>query len=229
SLHSILAKDKDFAMIPCNIADFWAVGVMAVGNNNALVLPYTTLETELQLITDLMNPSVKVYRMDESLTGVTCLSNALMCNDSVGIANPSLSAEARKQLQDWLGLKKIYITSLENYPLPGTFFGFNNFGMLVPHDVSDEQVAALAAQVNLPVAKGTCASGSADLGRHFVVNSEILLSSPKTTPIELRHAQRIFNIKDFHWRKNLVVNENDGTIVEEEFEDIDHALLDSIL
>lgn len=219
-------NDSEFSLVPCSINDFWGIGVMAIGNNKGLVLPYTTTDLELQEITDALPDSMRVYRLEDSLTGLTSLNNLVLVNDTVGIASPELSKEARDKIQEVLGLKNLYLNVIERYPLPGTYFKLNNYGLLAPNDLTENEAKTLAQLLNIGVALGTCAGGKKELGKEFLVNSEKFLCDKTTYQTEINVAKKIFNIITAEDKVTMSVHAAEGT---DHAQVLDMALLDSIL
>ena len=166
---------------------------------------------------------------------MTSLNNLVACNDTFGIASSELSTEAIAKIKEVLGLENLYVNAIPRYPLPGTYMKMNNFGMLVPNDLTPAENKTLAELVRMPVANGSCSGGKTELGKEFVINSTKLLCDKTSLQIEISRAKTIFNIVDkMYTTEGMHIEDGElNKISGEEFKEIkdelDIALLESIL
>ncbi|MEN2499326.1 MAG: eukaryotic translation initiation factor 6, partial [Marteilia pararefringens] len=233
SLQSIFAFKEDFAHVPCSVNDISCIGIFVVGNNKGLVLPYTTTDVELQHITNCMPNDIRVHRLDEKLCPLTSLGNLVQANDTTGLASPQLSSGARNKIKEVLGLTDLFVSGIERYCLPGTYFCLNNFGLLAPKDLTQEEVSSLVSLLNLPVAQGSCADGKNDLGREFLVNTTHLLCDGQSFQLEIAVAKQIFAVNEAFINQNALrmPNKDDDAdnIDGGDFQVLEDALLEAIL
>lgn len=74
-------------VVHVSLAGLRIIGRMCVGNKHGLLVPNSTLDTELQHIRNALPDTVKVQRVEERLSA---LGNVIACNDYVALVHPDL-------------------------------------------------------------------------------------------------------------------------------------------
>ena len=179
------------------------VGAQCVGNKNALLLPDTTSDQELQHIRNALPPSVKVLRIRERLN---CLGNVILCNDNACIIHPDIDEEYITILEDALEVP-VYRHTIGSEELVGTFAIMNNQGMLVHPDTTEPQMRELGEMLNIRVIAGTVNAGSGAIGSGMAVNDWSSIAGSKTTSVEIKVAETVFDFPDNRIDPRIVAEE----------------------
>jgi translation initiation factor 6 len=69
------------------IAGCRTIGRMTIGNSKGLLLPNTTLDTEIMHIRNSLPNKIAVARVEEKLSA---LGNVIACNDYVALVHPDI-------------------------------------------------------------------------------------------------------------------------------------------
>lgn len=192
-----------FPVVETTINAIKAVGRMCVGNSNALILPDTCTDQELQHIRNSLPPTVDVVRIQENLN---CLGNLVCCNDHVCLVSPDLDDETMELIGSILKVP-VYRNTIGDESLVGTYAVMNSHGMLTGPNVNHEQLEELSRIMNVQVIAGTVNSGSGAVGGGVVVNDWAQIMGRKCTNVEIKVAGSIFNLSQSDISEQVLLDE----------------------
>ncbi|CAH1992289.1 unnamed protein product [Acanthoscelides obtectus] len=165
---------------------------MCVGNKHGLLVPNTTLDTELQHIRNALPDTVKVQRVEERLSA---LGNIVSCNDYVAIVHPDLDRESEEIIADTLKVE-VFRQTIASKVLVGSYCVLSNQGGLVHPQTSIVDQEELSSLLQVPLVAGTVNRGSEVIGAGLVVNDWCAFAGLDTTSTELTVIESIFRLND---------------------------------
>jgi len=186
--------EGDFAdtipVVHASLAGCRIIGRLCVGNKNGLLVPNTTLDTELQHIRNALPESVKVQRVEERLSA---LGNVIACNDYVALVHPDLDRETEEIIADTLKVEVFRQTVASNV-LVGSYCVLSNQGGLVHPNTSIVDLEELSSLLQVPLVAGTVNRGSEVVGGGLVVNDWCAFAGMDTTSTELSVIESVFKL-----------------------------------
>ncbi|XP_025833065.1 eukaryotic translation initiation factor 6 [Agrilus planipennis] len=168
------------------------IGRMCVGNKNGLLVPNSTLDTELQHLRNALPESVKVERIEERLSA---LGNVIACNDYVALVHPDLDKETEEIIADTLQVE-VFRQTIANNVLVGSYCVLSNLGGLVHPNTSITYLEELSSLLQVPLAAGTVNRGSEVIGAGMVVNDWSAFTGLDTTSTELTVIESVFRLNE---------------------------------
>ena len=196
-------ENFDCPIVETTINTIRTVGVQCIGNKNALLLPETCSDQELQHIRNALPAAVKVMRIQERLN---CLGNIVLCNDNACLAHPDIDEQNISVMEDALGVP-VYRHTIGNEELVGTFAVMNNQGMLVHPNTTEAQMRELSEMLNLRVIAGTVNSGAPAVGSGMVANDWVHITGTKSTSVEIKVAETVFDFPDNRISADIIAEE----------------------
>lgn len=200
---SFFRENFDCPIVETTINTIRTVGAQCIGNRNALILPDTCTDQELQHIRNALPPSVKVLRMQERLN---CLGNIVLCNDNACIVHPDIEEENVSVLEEALEVP-VYRHTIGSEQLVGTFAVMNNQGLLVHPATTEAQMRELGEILNLRVIAGTVNSGSPAVGSGLVANDWTQIVGSRSTNVEIKVAETVFSFPEDRIDPKIIAEE----------------------
>ncbi|MEZ0345118.1 MAG: translation initiation factor IF-6 [Infirmifilum sp.] len=161
------------------------LGVLIAGNNSGVVLPYSALEGEIQLIKSL---GLNVAVLDDvKLTG---LGNLILANDKGCLVSPLLPQNAVNTISEVLNVECI-VGGVGGSPFAGSLGVVTNRGLALPPFVSDDDMKDLESLFKVQAGLLTVNKGRMFLRSGLVANSKGAIAGVDTTGYELMQIQRI--------------------------------------
>ncbi|CAH1992288.1 unnamed protein product [Acanthoscelides obtectus] len=179
-------------VVHVSLANCRIIGRMCVGNKHGLLVPNTTLDTELQHIRNALPDTVKVQRVEERLSA---LGNIVSCNDYVAIVHPDLDRESEEIIADTLKVE-VFRQTIASKVLVGSYCVLSNQGGLVHPQTSIVDQEELSSLLQVPLVAGTVNRGSEVIGAGLVVNDWCAFAGLDTTSTELTVIESIFRLND---------------------------------
>ncbi|KAJ8865574.1 hypothetical protein PR048_033094 [Dryococelus australis] len=181
-------------VVHASIAGCRVIGRMCVGNKNGLLVPNSTMDTELQHLRNSLPDKVRIQRVEERLSA---LGNVIACNDYVALVHPDLDRETEEILADVLNVEVFRQTIAANV-LVGSYCILSNQGGLVHPQTSIQDQDELSSLLQVPLVAGTVNRGSEVIAAGMVVNDWCAFCGMDTTSTELSVIESIFKLNEAH-------------------------------
>jgi len=179
-------------VVHSSIAGCRIVGNLTVGNKNGLIVPYTTVDQELQHIRNSLPERVIIQRVEEKLNA---LGNVIACNDYVALVHPDLDSETREIISDVLGVE-VFHQTVAGQVLVGTYTSLSNRGGLIHPKVPVSDLDELSSLLQVPLVAGTVNRGSNQISSGLIVNDWIAFCGLTTTATEIAVIEKVFKLSD---------------------------------
>lgn len=179
-------------VVHASVAGCRIIGRLCVGNKNGLLVPNTTMDTELQHIRNSLPDNVKVQRVEERLSA---LGNVIACNDYVALVHPDLDRETEEILADTLNVEVFRQTVASNV-LIGSYSILSNQGGLVHPKTSIQDQDELSSLLQVPLVAGTVNRGSDVIAAGMVVNDWVSFCGMDTTSTEISVIESVFKLNE---------------------------------
>ena len=88
-------------IVPMSIAGTKMVGRMTAGNSTGLLVPATTTDEELEVLTNSL-PDIKIRKLEEKLSA---LGNCIACNDRVALIHPEMDEDTEAAIAEVLNVE----------------------------------------------------------------------------------------------------------------------------
>ncbi len=186
-----LEKLEDVFKVPilkAKIADSPIIGVFAVGNSNGILVPYFTLDSEINFLKKELG--VVVERVPSKMTA---LGNIILANDKGVVAHPGIERKAIKVIEDVLDVE-VVCGKIYRLPLVGSMSVATNKGAIVHPMASDEELEWLSSVLKVPVDIGTVNHGGPFVGAGMIANSYGAATGLPTTGPELLRIERALDV-----------------------------------
>ena len=162
------------------------VGILAVGNQNGLLVPHIVLDEELNALeTELELP---VHSLQSKLTA---LGNLILTNDHAALVSPEFSKTDLQNIRDALGVE-VEARQLADSDLVGSHGVVTNKGLLAHTSLTDEELEWLASFFAVGVEVGTINCGVPYLSIGLLATSQAAAAGHETTGPELMRITEAF-------------------------------------
>ncbi|MGI0141427.1 MAG: translation initiation factor IF-6 [Candidatus Micrarchaeales archaeon] len=163
------------------------IGIYAVGNSSAVLLPFTSYHSEVEHIKkELKELDIEVFKSD-----MNALRNNILANDKIAIINPHYSQSDEKQIADLLGVETIRMV-IGGYSTVGANNILTNKGVVLNNRVTEDEKRELEKIFKMDSEQSTGNTGSLNIGLCTIANSNGLVAGEHTTGFELaRMAQAL--------------------------------------
>ncbi|CAH1101167.1 unnamed protein product [Psylliodes chrysocephalus] len=179
-------------VVHVSLAGLRIIGRMCVGNKHGLLVPNSTLDTELQHIRNALPDTVKVQRVEERLSA---LGNVIACNDYVALVHPDLDRETEEIIADTLKVE-VFRQTIASNVLVGSYCVLSNQGGLVHPNTTIVDQDELSSLLQVPLVAGTVNRGSEVVGAGLVVNDWCAFAGMDTTSTEMTVIESVFRLND---------------------------------
>ena len=154
------------------------LGIFIVGNDNGIIVPDIITDEELR----------ELKKLDLTVSVIKCrytaIANLVLTNNKVSLVSPILDKDVIRIIRDTLGTE-VYVDTICNSHLVGSFAVANSRGVLVSADAKDEDLKKIREIFKLPVDVGTVNKGKTILRGGLVVNDKGCLVGNETTGFEI--------------------------------------------
>ncbi|CAG9855998.1 unnamed protein product [Phyllotreta striolata] len=179
-------------VVHTSLAGLRIIGRMCVGNKNGLLVPNSTLDTELQHIKNALPDKIRVQRVEERLSA---LGNVIACNDYVALVHPDLDRETEEIIADTLKVE-VFRQTIASNVLVGSYCVLSNQGGLVHPNTSIVDQDELSSLLQVPLVAGTVNRGSEVVGAGLVVNDWCAFAGMDTTSTEMTVIESVFRLNE---------------------------------
>ncbi|MFH1173533.1 MAG: translation initiation factor IF-6 [archaeon] len=184
-----IGKELNVPIHRLNIAGTSMLGVFLVGNNHTLLVPDIAFPDELKRLEQYNLP----YQLIK--TKFTCLGNNIIMTDKAALVNKELPKELVQQIRDSVNIPVQQAKIADVFSI-GSMAAHNRKGMLVSHDITDDEYAFLADLFKLPITTGTVNFGNAYISSGVLVNRHGLVIGAMSGGPELVNAEQAFGFTE---------------------------------
>lgn len=140
------------------------IGAFCNGNNKAIIVPHIAFDDELKVL-DRLKIKYNVIK-----TRHTALGNNLLCNDNGCLANPEMSADAKKLVRQALDvpLKPGMIADVNTV---GSVAVHNKYGCIIHRNAREFEIKFIKDILKVNIETGTVNMGNPYLGAGVICNS----------------------------------------------------------
>lgn len=179
--------DKAFnlPLVQSTVATLDAVGLVAVGNSNGILVPYTTSDDELASLK--ASSEVPVDWIDSKMTA---LGNIILVNDSGAICHPEFDAKTREKIADVLDVEVVPGT-IAKLPIVGANTIVTNKGAVIHPMSTAAEIDLLSQLLKVHIEVGTVNRGSPYTSLGVLANSDGMIAGTETTGVELAHISQV--------------------------------------
>jgi translation initiation factor 6 len=174
--------------VEAKICQTTLLGIMIVGNSNALVVPYLASDDEVEFLQDSLG--VKVSRLT---TNLTALGNIILANDHGAIVHPKLRDITMKSIESVLGVK-VVAGRIGGTGLVGSSAVVTNKGALASPRATDEELDRMSDVLDVPTSVGSVNRGVTYVRSGLIVNSHGAIAGGETTGPELDRIEEAFEL-----------------------------------
>jgi translation initiation factor 6 len=181
----VLERTFNLPLIQSTISTMDAVGLVAAGNSNGILVPYITTDDELNTIRQ--SSEVRVDWIDNKMTA---LGNIILANDHGALCHPDFDQKTRRKIADVLGVEVVPGT-IAKLPIVGANSVVTNRGAIVHPMATAEEIELLAQLLKVEVEVGTVNRGSPYTSLGVLANIDGMIAGSETTGVELAHISQI--------------------------------------
>ncbi len=182
---NVLERTFNLPLTQSTIATMDAVGLVAAGNSNGILVPYITTDEELEAIE--RSSEVRVDWIDNKMTA---LGNIILANDHGALCHPDFDQKTRRKIADVLGVEVVPGT-IAKLPIVGANSIVTNNGAIVHPMATAEEIELLAQLLKVEVEVGTVNRGSPYTSLGVLANTDGMIAGSETTGVELAHISQI--------------------------------------
>jgi len=162
------------------------VGILAVGNQNGLLVPHIVFDEEIETLESELE--LPIYSLDSKLTA---LGNLILTNDHAALVSPKFSKRDLQHIRDTLDVE-VEARSIAESDLVGSHGVVTNKGLLAHTDLTDEELEWLASFFAVGVEVGTINCGVPYLSIGLLATSQAAAAGHETTGPELMRITEAF-------------------------------------
>ncbi|RLG75494.1 MAG: translation initiation factor IF-6 [Thermoprotei archaeon] len=189
-LISIAKEILKTEILKIKIMDSPILGILIVGNNKGIILPYLVRDEELKVIKDSVGDALNIGVLPSKKTAV---GNIILANDKAALVHPELDSKSTKLVEDILDVP-VEKGTIAGVPTVGSVAVVTNKGMLVHPETSEEELKFLGEFFKVKVDVGTVNFGVSFIKTGIVVNSYGALVGERTTGPEIMRIEQVFDI-----------------------------------
>ncbi|ANF21939.1 translation initiation factor IF-6 [Thermococcus piezophilus] len=180
----VLREVLKVPLIETSIMKSRIIGIFAVGNSNAIVVPYYVWDSELEHIQN----ELKEYGIDMIIepfqSTLTAFGNLILVNDRAALVSAKFTREDAKKLEDILGVE-VERGIIGDYHAVGSVGVVTNRGGLVHPEATDEELEWLRDLFKVDIYVGTTNMGVPFVGSCMLANSHGVVVGHLTTGPEI--------------------------------------------
>jgi len=180
-----IERTFNLPLIQSTIATMDLVGLVAAGNSNGILLPYTISNDELEAIRN--SSEGKVEWIDSKMTA---LGNIIIANDHGAICHPEFDRKARETMADVLDVE-IVPGTIAKLPIVGANAIVTNKGAIVHPMATSDEIEMLTQLLKVEIEVGTVNRGSPYTSLGVLANIDGMIAGSDTTGVELAHISQV--------------------------------------
>jgi len=162
------------------------VGALVTGNSNAVLVPHTIHDYELERIRDLSRTVIVDSKW-------TALGNVVLVNDSGAVVHPEASREVVTAIKDELKVQPV-VGTLGSLPFVGALGVATSKGAMVSPNTSAEEKAAVRDALHVEVELSSTNGGVTFVKSGILANSRGAVVGPLTRGAELMQISRTLGV-----------------------------------
>lgn len=189
SVRETISNVLNVDIIETKIADLVLNGVLIAGNDNGVILPRNTRESEIEYIKrKLSKYGINIY---VSRSKNTALGNVVLVNNKAGVISPDFEKDETIHITDTLNVE-ILRRNILNLSIPGSLAVVTDNGGVIHPDVSDNDLEELKKIFNTYIERATVNSGIPFIKSGLIANNKGVLVGENTTGPEILRIRKGF-------------------------------------
>jgi len=172
--------------ITTTVSQSTLVGILAVGNQNGLLVPHIVLDEECEALQESLNLPIVPLK-----SKLTALGNLILANDHAALVSTEFSKENLKVIRDTLGVE-VEAKTIANSDLVGSYCVVTNHGLLAHTDVTKQELDWLATFFKVETEVGTINCGVPYISIGLLVTGQAAAAGFETTGPELMRITEAF-------------------------------------
>ncbi|MBC8494759.1 translation initiation factor IF-6 [archaeon] len=165
-----------------NIAGTSLIGVFIAGNDDVILVPGITFESELEEL-DKLKIKYKVLKTD-----LTCLGNNIIVSESGVLVNENFSTSDIKIIKEVFGLP-VEKMSIANTEIPGACIVTNRDKALIHRDTSSYEIKFIEKVLKVKTIPGTVNLGVPYVRSGILCNKKSMIIGESSGPAEIMNAE----------------------------------------
>ncbi len=162
------------------------LGSLSVMNSNGVILSNIVSDEELRALPRGMNVAV----LSDNLNAV---GNNILANDKAALIHEDFSSESERKIGDVLGVEVIR-GRFREVKTVGSSGLVTSSGMVIPPNMTDEEIEELGRMFGVKGRVGTANFGSIYVGASVVSNSKGALIGEDSTTVEISNLEEALNL-----------------------------------
>ncbi|NJE85683.1 translation initiation factor IF-6 [Thermococcus sp. CX2] len=180
----VLREVLKVPLIETSIMKSRIIGIFAVGNSNAIVVPYYVWDSELEHIQNELKEHGIDMIIEPFQSTLTAFGNLILVNDRAALVSAKFTREDAKKLEDILGVE-VERGIIGDYHAVGSVGVVTNRGGLVHPEATDEELEWLRDLFKVDIYVGTANMGVPFVGSCMLANSHGVVVGHLTTGPEI--------------------------------------------
>ncbi len=183
-----IKENLEVEPVKSSIGESRLIGVLSAGNTKGLLVPYYTLDDELEALKKALD--VNVSRVPGKITAI---GNVVLANEEACLVSPELESDAVKVIEETLNVT-VKRGTISNLPIVGSSGVATSKGVLVHPQVTAKELEALEKLFRVPVDTGTVNGGVPYVKVGLVANSFGALVGEDTTGPEIQNIVAVLDV-----------------------------------
>jgi translation initiation factor 6 len=162
------------------------LGSLSVLNSNGVIFSNIVTDEEMKSLPDGLNVAV----LKDNLNAV---GNNILTNDKAALVHEHFTSESVRTIQDVLGVEVVK-GRFKEVKTVGSSGLVTNSGMVIPPNMTDEEIEDLSRVFGVKGRVGTANFGSLYVGASVVSNSKGALIGEDSTTVEISNIEEALNL-----------------------------------
>ncbi len=181
-----LANYLGTEFLSTSIANSRLMGIMMVGNNNGILLPYNSEEYERERLKKATGLNVEF--LDSKYTA---LGNLICANDKAAIVSPLMSKDNVKKIQDVLGVEAIQ-KKIAGYQQVGAMIVATSHGGIIHPETDERDIKTISNVLGVKIEAATINGGVPFVASGILANNHSIVVGRETNGPEIMMLTRAF-------------------------------------
>lgn len=182
----VVAKIKEILDVPTyqiNLCNTDLIGVFCIGNNEAIIIPDTALEHEIQILKKICDEVG--MELEVVSTTLNALGNNVLCNDIGALVNPDYSARVKKELRQVLKVN-LKPGTIALHGIPGSMCVINGDNAITSSNILDKEEDVLRELFGVQnITHASVNFGSQNLRSGVLCNKNGFIVGDMSTGVEM--------------------------------------------